>query len=79
MSLSSPERKRKMRVVTEFMGYYDPKDLLSFYQDKKMAPGICTEKYCDGISLVECDEESGYCWDCGRDSIQSILIFSGIN
>lgn len=34
MGLSYLERRWKMRVVTDFMGFFDARDLLYFYKDK---------------------------------------------
>ena len=79
MSLTYSERRWKMRVVTDFMGFFDPRDLLYFYKDKPMVPGICTDKYCDRISYVEPEEVEGFCCICEMETIQSILVFACIN
>lgn len=79
MVLTYSERRWKIRVVTDFMGFYDPSELLYKYKDKAMVPGICTDKYCDWISYVPCDEEAGWCPCCEAETIQSILIFACTN
>jgi hypothetical protein len=79
MNLTYSERRWKMRVVTDFMGSYEPSDLLYSYKDKQMVPGICTDKYCDCISYVPRDEVEGWCPCCEAETIQSILIFACVN
>ena len=56
VSLTRAERRRKLRVVTAFMGMYTSADLAARYRDQALVPGICTGRFCDGISYVGCDD-----------------------
>lgn len=79
MNLSYKERQFKQRIVTEYMGFEKPADLLASYRNKAIVPGICTEAFCDCIITVECDQEAGWCPHCNMDTIQSIYILSPLN
>ena len=57
------ERRRKLQMVTAFMGLDTSTELLARYRNQALVPGICTGEFCDGISYVSCDEEAGWCWD----------------
>lgn len=76
MILKYSERTWKIRVVTDFMGFYESGALLYCYKDKAMVPGICVDKYCEWIRLGPCDEETGWYPCCEAETIQSILIFA---
>ena len=79
VSLSYRERRRKLRIVSEFMGFFDPRDLLEHYRDKSIVPGICTDALCDWIMNVECDEVADLCPHCEAYTMQSILVFACLN
>ena len=79
MGLSYRERRRKLRIVSEFMGFEGPRDLLAHYQNKSIVPGICTDAFCDLIMNVECDEVADRCPYCDAYTMQSILVFPSVN
>ena len=78
MILSYSERRRKLRIVTEYMCFLKPPELLDHYQNRAIVPGICTEYFCDCMSNVLCDEEAGWCPNCDAYTMQSILIVAGV-
>lgn len=79
MELSYSERRRKMRLVMEYLGYFSHQDLLEHYKNKQIVPGICTDALCDCIINVAYDEEGDLCPYCDTYTIQSICILSGLN
>jgi hypothetical protein len=78
MSLSYQERSRKLRIVTDSLGYLHPIDLLHHYLDHQVVPGICTNSGCDCIVSVEYDTELGHCPNCNTCTVESILVLSGV-
>lgn len=78
MILSYSERRRKLRIVTEYMCFLKHHELLAHYKDSAIVPGICTDYFCDCIITVLCDEEAGWCPDCDTYTMQSILIVAGV-
>jgi hypothetical protein len=77
--LSYGERRRKLCIVSEFMGFDGPRDLLEHYRDKSIVPGICTDQFCDWIMNVECNEVADLCPHCEANTMQSILVFACVN
>lgn len=43
-----------------------------------VAPAICTEPGCDYTTVMEPDQDCGYCEVCGKNTVQSCLILAGI-
>lgn len=66
--ISYRTRSRKLRVVTDHLGFFHPLDLLYHYQDREIVPGICTDQSCDCIMNVARGTEAGICPACGADS-----------
>lgn len=76
--ISYRARSRKLRIVTDHLGFFHPLDLLYHYQDREIVPGICTDQSCDCIMNVARGTEAGICPACGADTVESILILSGM-
>jgi hypothetical protein len=79
MTVSPSERRRKLRIVSEYLGFLSAEDLLCHFRGKSIVPGICTDRLCDCIISVECDEGADLCPECETYTMQSILIFSGVH
>ena len=41
-------------------------------------PGICVNKDCDYTTDVEPDCDSGYCEECGTQTVKSALMLAGL-
>lgn len=77
MALPYGERRRKLRIVADFMGCDGPGELLARYRNQAVVPGICTDPGCDWIMSVGCDEVADTCPHCETDTLQSILVCAG--
>lgn len=66
----------KSEKLAEIEGYDNPVELMEAYINDSVAPGIC--KNCDYTTEVEPDQDSGYCEECGTQTVVSIFILEGI-
>ena len=60
------------------MGFDHPLTLLTTYLNEPNVHGICTNAGCNFIQNVPPREEYGYCPNCVRYTVQSILVLAGI-
>lgn len=62
----------------EIEGFDDSLDFLEHCSTDSVVPGICCKLDCDYTTEVEPDCRSGYCEECGTQTVKSALILAGI-
>ena len=67
-----------LEQLTEIEGYSDQMEMLERATFDSVAPGICRNKGCDYTCEVEPDSASGYCEECGTNSVVSCLRVAGL-
>lgn len=78
MSLTKPERDKKLRELAASEGYESVDDLLCAAAFDSVASAICVEPGCDYTTEMEPDQDRGYCEACGRQTVQSCLVLAGL-
>lgn len=56
----------------------DPMELAEMATFDSVAAGICVNPGCDYTTNVEPDSDSGWCENCGTNTVTSILMLMGI-
>lgn len=64
----------KLETLLEYEGY----DIDSVFEDSSLlmdsvSPGICMNPDCDYTTEVEPDCRTGYCEECGTQSVKSLI------
>jgi hypothetical protein len=68
----------KLKQLAEAEGFSDPLDLLENAVTDSVVTGICTNDGCDYTCDVEPDSTSGYCENCGTNTVSSCLVLAGV-
>ncbi len=68
----------KLAVLMEIEGYDDSLSFLEEVSTDSVCPGICINPDCDYTTSVEPDSRSGYCEECGTQTVRSALVLAGI-
>ena len=68
----------KLIKLAELEGFADPSDLIEANVIDSICPTICMETDCDAIDGMEPDQRKGYCFVCGKNSMQSALVIAGM-
>jgi len=70
--------EEKLNELTKLEGYDDPMDLLEENAIDSVCPGICVNDGCSYTTEVEPDSDSGWCENCGTNTVKSAMILAGI-
>ena len=70
--------QEKLQTLAESEGYDDPMDMIEACAMDSVNPGICMNEGCDYTTEVEPDSDSGYCEECGTNSVKSASMLYGI-
>lgn len=68
----------KLDTLCMHYGYDDPLNMLEDATFDGVAPGICMNPGCDYSTEVEPDSDSGWCEECGTNSVKSCLMLAGV-
>lgn len=66
----------KLLILCEEEGYSDPVQMLEETMNDSTVPAICMN--CDATSYMEPDQGSGFCENCGNNSVVSCLVLAGL-
>lgn len=66
----------KLLILCVEEGYSDPVDMLEESVKDSIVPAICMN--CDAIHYMEPDQGSGFCENCGNNSVVSCLVLAGL-
>lgn len=69
---------QKLELLAELEGYSDYQDLLEECVCDSVNPGICMNEGCDYTTEVEPDSDSGWCEECGTNTVKSASMLAGI-
>lgn len=69
---------RKLATLMEIEGFEDELEFLEHCSSDSVVPGICINRNCDYTTGVEPDSSSGYCEECGTQTVRSALVLAGI-
>jgi len=61
----------KLETLMENEGYDDLDDLMDDIMYASTNPGICMNDGCDYTTIVEPDSCTGYCEECGTNTVKS--------
>jgi hypothetical protein len=67
----------KLSILADQCGM-EVEELLSEGIYDSVCMGICTNKGCDYSTEVEPDCDSGYCEECGTQTVKSACVLAGI-
>ena len=68
----------KSQECAEQFGYDSPFELMEEYITDSVCPGICMNPDCDYTTEVEPDCGSGYCEECGTQTVKSVMMLEGV-
>lgn len=68
----------KAEQLAKDWGYEDEYEAAEELITDSVCPGICMNSDCDYSTEVEPDCSTGYCEECGTQSVQSLFILMGI-
>ena len=79
MALTRSERRRKLQRLAELLNFMTVDEMFDAVVTDVSCPGICTNvvPWCEYNTDVAIDERSGYCPNCGTNSVQSALVLTG--
>lgn len=63
----------KIKTVMSAYGYTNLDELMADFMMAGTVPGICQSETCDNIEEYEPDQRNGYCNECGKKSVKSII------
>ena len=63
----------KIQTVMDTYGYTNLDELMADFMMAGAVPGICQDPNCDNIEEYEPDQRNGYCNECGKKSVKSII------
>jgi hypothetical protein len=76
--MPSSNKVNKIQDLCDVYGFDDAHDLMEAYQDDSIIPGICMNEGCDATYEYEPDSSDGYCDVCGANTVQSIMVLTGV-
>jgi hypothetical protein len=65
-----------LNIVAKEWGFDDDLAMIEEYFHDSLCPGVCKE--CGFSTEVEPDQERGWCDDCGKTSVVSIMVIADI-
>lgn len=61
----------KIQTLMDIEGYEDVEELMEDLMTASTNPGICMNPGCNYITIVEPDSDTGYCEECGTNTVKS--------
>ena len=61
----------KMQELAEIEGFDDAIDFLEEFAHDSICPAICMNEGCSYTSMMEPDQDEGYCEDCGSNTLMA--------
>lgn len=71
-------RKEKLETLAELEGFDDPMEMLEQYVVDSVTPGICMNEGCQYTTEVEPDSSTGWCEECGTNTVCSCMMLANI-
>jgi hypothetical protein len=65
-----------LQELAQSEGYEDINDLLEEAVYDSVSPGICPD--CGYTTMVEPDQDEGWCEECNKGTVQSALMLAGL-
>jgi len=71
------DEARMLVEICEWEGFESIDSLISHFSISSVMPGACTK--CSAITTsVEPDQRAGWCHNCEKESVQSVLVLAGL-
>ena len=78
MKVSTLERNRKLNQLIYDYGFADLDSAIEESLFDSVSPGICTMPQCDYSTDVEPDCRDGWCEECGKNTVVSLLVLAEV-
>ena len=68
----------KLELLANLEGFDNSMQMLESAGLDSIVPCICKNEGCDYTAQLEGDQRSGYCEECGTQTVQSCLVLAGV-